>query len=87
MLPTKKELRNMTPVNIVTILAISNASTFFLPAFHKWNKTSRRLQTILLPEFKLLFGFILLFRSCSFLLGIIIIYTLLSERTARTFVL
>ena len=58
--------------------------TFFLPAFHKWNKYSRRLQTILFPEFKLLFGFTVLSRSSSFLLGIIVTYTLLSERIIRT---
>ena len=68
------------------MLSDFNELTFFLPAFHKWNKTSRRLQTILLPEFKPLFGFTVLFGSCSFLLGIIITYTLLSEQILRTFI-
>ena len=53
--------------------------TFFLPEFHKWNKISRGLQTILLGKFKLGFGFTVLFRSCSFLQDIIITNYLLSE--------
>ena len=36
---------------------IGNILTFILPVFPKWNKISRRLQTILLDKFKL--GFVL----------------------------
>ena len=49
---------------VTTRLYIQNSSSlfpricpinFFLPAIHKWNKTLRRLQAILLPQFKLFF--------------------------------